>query len=78
MTPIIQPVWQDQDGKVVACTEKIKVMQENLEELLETAQEAFEDALLMGCTEAQLRDFFSQLMQTHLHNPYAEPPKSSE
>jgi hypothetical protein len=53
-------------------------MQENLEELLEMAQEAFEDALLMGCTEAQLRDFFSQLMQTHLHNPYAEPPKSSE
>ncbi|MBY0346290.1 MAG: DUF1631 domain-containing protein [Neisseriaceae bacterium] len=76
MKPIIQPVWQDQNGKIVACTEKIKVMQENLEELLEIAQEAFEDALLMGCTEAQLRAFFSQLMQTHLQNPYAESSKS--
>lgn len=72
MKPIIQPVWQDENGNVVACTEKIKVMQENLEELLGTAQEAFEDALLMGCTEVQLRDFFSQLIQTHLHNPYTE------
>jgi hypothetical protein len=78
MKPIIQPIWQDENGQIVACTEKIKVMQENLEELLETAQASFEDALLMGCTEAQLRDFFSQLMQTHLHNPYAEPPKSLE
>ena len=49
------PVWLDEQGRTVACTEKIKVMQENMQELFQMAQDAFEDGLLMGCVEAQLR-----------------------
>nr|WP_028535749.1 hypothetical protein [Paludibacterium yongneupense] len=63
------PIWRDPEGNVVSCVEKIKVMQENLEELRQMAQDAFEDALLMGCDEGQVREFLLQMMQS-LENPY--------
>lgn len=64
------PVWQDDNGEPLACVEKIKVMRENIEELAQSAQDAFEDALLMGCDEQQIREFLIQLMQ-NLENPYS-------
>ncbi|HEZ6480818.1 TPA: hypothetical protein WI554_001027 [Neisseria meningitidis] len=63
------PKWYDDDGQIVACTEKIKVMSENMAELYQTAQDAFEDALLMGCGERQLRDYLLALIEG-LENPY--------
>lgn len=63
------PIWRDKNGNIIACTEKIKVMQQNMQELLDTAQDAFEDGLLMECTEAQLKDYLHHLVE-HLHNPY--------
>ena len=63
------PKWHDKNGKTVACTEKVKVMQENMTELYQTAQDAFEDALLMGCDENQVRQFLMQMMND-LENPY--------
>lgn len=65
------PKWHDDQGKTVACTEKIKVMQQNMEELYDLAQEALEDGLLMGCSEAQLRAYLQELMAA-LVNPYRE------
>lgn len=64
-------VWKRPDGSVVACTEKIKVLQQNLEELRQIAQDAFEDALLMECEEAQVRQVFLDLIQS-LENPYRQ------
>ena len=63
------PKWFDAEGEPVSCTEKIKVMTENMQELYQTAQDAFEDALLMGCGEAQLRDYLQALV-AGLENPY--------
>lgn len=65
------PVWLDPKGKPVSCLEKIKVLNENLEEIRELAQEAFEDALLMGCGEAQLRQVMRELVAS-LENPYTK------
>ena len=48
-------VWKRPDGSIVACTEKIKVLRENHEELRQVMQDAFEDALLMGVDDAALR-----------------------
>jgi hypothetical protein len=62
-------VWKRPDGSNVSCTEKIKVLQQNLEELRQIAQDAFEDALLMECDEAQIRAVFLELIQS-LENPY--------
>ena len=50
--------WRRPDGTVIACTEKVKVMGENLEELRQLAQDALEDAVLMGCTEEQVKEAF--------------------
>ncbi|HFC7609462.1 TPA: hypothetical protein ACFOUA_001194 [Neisseria meningitidis] len=63
------PKWYDDDGQIVSCTEKIKVMSENMAELYQTAQDTFEDALLMGCGERQLRDYLLALIEG-LENPY--------
>lgn len=65
------PVWRDDEGNVVSCTEKIKVMQQNMQEIYELAQEAFEDGLLMGCQEAQLRNYLTELMAA-VKNPYLQ------
>ena len=65
------PVWLDPAGKPVSCLEKIKVLNENLEEIRELAQEAFEDAVLMGCDEAQFRQVMQELVAS-LENPYAK------
>jgi hypothetical protein len=50
------PIWRKPNGSPVSCTEKIKVLNENLGELRQLAQDALEDALLMGCSEQQVRD----------------------
>jgi hypothetical protein len=53
----------------VSCVEKIKVLNENLAELRGLAQDALEDAVLMGCDEAQLREVLTGII-TGLVNPY--------
>lgn len=63
------PVWNDKNGNSIACTEKIKVMHQNMEEISQLMQDAFEDALLMGCEENQVRKFFTYLTE-NIKNPY--------
>ncbi len=65
------PTWQDAEGKPLACKEKIKVLNENLEEIRQMAQDALEDGLLMGADEAQLRETFRRLVES-LDNPYGD------
>lgn len=65
------PIWHKPDGSVVACIEKLKVMQENLEELQQLSQDLFEDAILMEVDDKQLRQYLIQMMQ-NLVNPYKE------
>lgn len=65
------PVWRQPDGKPLSCREKIKILNENLEEIREMAQDALEDGILMGCDEAQLRDVLTALVDS-LHNPYGD------
>ena len=50
--------WRRPDGTVIACVEKLKVMRENLAELRQCALDALEDAVLMGCDEAQVKEAF--------------------
>jgi hypothetical protein len=66
------PTWVRDDGSIVACTEKIKVMKENFAEIEQLAQDALEDGLLMEVNEAQMREALHQLVDT-LTNPYNKP-----
>jgi hypothetical protein len=67
----ILPTWRQPDGEPVSCLEKIKVLNENLEEIREMAQDALEDGILMGCDEAQLREVLQALVAS-LDNPYVK------
>lgn len=62
-------VWRRDDGSIVSCTEKVKVMNENLDELKQMAQDLFEDALLMEIAEGQIREVLHELIK-RLANPY--------
>ena len=63
------PKWVRDDQSVVACTEKVKVMTENFDEIRQIAQDALEDGLLMEVSEQQMRDALHQLVDS-LVNPY--------
>ncbi len=67
--PAISIIWRDPQGNVIACVEKNKVMRENLEEIRLSCQDALEDAVLMGCDEAQFRSVLSDILAS-LVNPY--------
>ncbi len=63
------PKWLRDDGSVVSCTEKVKVMTENFDEIKQIAQDALEDGLLMEVSEQQMRDALHALVDA-LINPY--------
>ncbi len=63
------PIWLRDDGSVVSCTEKVKVMTENFDEIKQIAQDALEDGLLMEVSEAQMREVL-HLLVNDLINPY--------
>jgi hypothetical protein len=63
------PKWVRDDKSVVSCTEKVKVMTENFDELKQMAQDALEDGLLMEVSEAQMREALHALVDD-LINPY--------
>ncbi|MDK2126278.1 hypothetical protein [Parachitinimonas caeni] len=61
--------WLRDDGSVVSCVEKVKVMNENLDEISQMLQDAFEDGLLMEVNETQLRQVMQQMVEK-LVNPW--------
>lgn len=61
--------WIQPDGRAISCEEKLKVLNENLAEIRQMCQDAFEDALLMGCDESQVRAVLVATINT-LHNPH--------
>lgn len=63
------PKWVRDDQSVVSCTEKVKVMTENFDEIKQIAQDALEDGLLMEVSEQQMREALHQLVDS-LVNPY--------
>ena len=49
------PVWRQPDGKPVSCLEKIKVMNQNVQEIETLCADALEDGVLMGCDVDQIK-----------------------
>ncbi len=69
--PTTKRIWRSPDGTPVSCYEKLKVLEENLDEIREMAQEALEDAVLMGCDEAQAREVMRELIE-QLEEPFKD------
>lgn len=64
------PRWRSPDGGVIACTEKLKVLRQNLVEIRQVSQDALDDAVLMGCDPAQFRTVLVEIVST-LESAYA-------
>jgi hypothetical protein len=77
-TPSFDPpaVWRRADGTVISCVEKIKVLNENLAELRQMAQDAFEDALLLECPEGVVRQELHRLVDS-LVDPWVDAREES-
>lgn len=54
--------WHYPDGTPVACTEKVKVLEENWREACALLQDVLDDAVLMGCTVAQVKSEYKRLI----------------
>ncbi len=65
------PTWLNPEGKPLSCLEKIKVLNQNLEEIRQMCQDALEDAVLMGCDEPQFRQVLQDLIDS-LENPFGK------
>lgn len=61
------PTWCRDDRTSISCTEKIKVMAENFEEIQQITQDAFEDGLLMEVSDEQMRQTLHKMVDD-LHN----------
>ena len=61
---LLPPTWLKSDGSVLACVEKIKVLNENIEELRALTQDAVDDAVLMGGTQAQIKQILLDMLQS--------------
>ena len=57
-------IWRAPDGAPLSCYEKLKILNENIEEIRSMCEEALEDAVLMGCDEDQVRQVLHQLVDS--------------
>ena len=55
-------VWHYPDGTRVACTEKVKVLEENWSEARAMLQDILDDAVLMGCTVSEVKREYMRLV----------------
>ena len=62
MTKSTTPSWRKPDGDPVACTEKLKVLEQNLAEFQIMALDFLEDAALMGCDVEHVRQVMAQTL----------------
>ena len=56
-------VWRQTDGKPVSCLEKIKVLNQNIQEIETLCADALEDGVLMGCDARQIKDALHELIE---------------
>ena len=61
-TPSNTPTWRQSDGKPVSCLEKIKVLNQNIQEIETLCADALEDGVLMGCDADQIKQALHELI----------------
>ena len=53
---ILPKIWKGKNNETISCTEKIKLLNENIIEIKRMSDDAIEDAILMGADEKQVID----------------------
>lgn len=62
MIPPPPAAWPGLDGNAVGCREKIKMLNENYAEVAQVLTDVFEDAVLMGVPEGDMRTLLSGIV----------------
>lgn len=62
--------WIGRDGMPLNSEEKIRILNENLQEIRDMCQNTLEDAVMMGCSEHFVRVVLSDMVAT-LEKPYS-------
>jgi len=62
MIPPPPTAWPGLDGNAVGCREKLKMLTENYNEVVQVLTDAFEDAVLMGVEEASIRRVLADIV----------------
>ncbi|MFT8468068.1 hypothetical protein [Acetobacter syzygii] len=57
-------IWPQEDGQPVSCQEKLRVLEENWQEVQQVLADAFEDAMLMGVSEQVMRERLAELVSS--------------
>ncbi len=63
MIPPPPAVWKQPDGTPVSCREKLRMLAENHAELAQALQDTFEDAVLMGVDEQEMRQVLARMVE---------------
>ena len=56
--------WKKPDGSLVSCTEKVKVLNENFDEIKHLLQDAIDDAVLLCCSEENVKNIYLDLLNS--------------
>jgi len=60
----LQLKWFSKEKKVISCDETNKVLNENYEEIKTLIQNAFDDAILIGCDEKDFKEKIKTLLES--------------
>ncbi len=60
--------WLDKDKKKISCKEKIKLMQNNLDEFQEMLNDIYDEAVLMGVDENQFKKVLLDIIKNMKNN----------
>ncbi|MAI30022.1 MAG: hypothetical protein CBC84_002745 [Pelagibacteraceae bacterium TMED124] len=55
-------IWLAKDNKIISCDETNKVLNENYNEIKTLIQNAFDDAVLIGCDEKDFKNKIIDLL----------------
>ena len=55
--------WHDDNGIIISCIEKNKVMDQNLQELKLLLQDIVDDGVLMGISETQIQEIIAEIVR---------------
>lgn len=54
--------WRDVHGAPISCLEKLRLLDENAQELKQTLRDVWDDAILMGVAPAVMLDYLEELI----------------
>ena len=57
-------LWIDKNNKIISCEETNKVLNENFIEVTSVLQNAFDDAILIGCDEEDFKKKIIKLINS--------------